>query len=114
MDKVIAFHEHELKAGVEEKVYEQKVGEAVKKLQVPGLLGAYHLKGFKGERSRKYAVLWVFESEEVSVKNFGTPKTPKWPQDWLHYEKEGLAPFLDRHPDKINFTDHHILFRVKF
>lgn len=114
MGKVIAFHEHELKPGVDAKIYEQKVSEAIKKLQVPGLLEVYHLKGFKGERSGKYAVLWTFESEEAIVKNFGTPDDPKWPKDWLYYENEVLAPFLDRHPDKINFTDHHVLFHISF
>ena len=114
MRPVYTFHEHELRSGIDHDDYEKKIGEAIKQLRVPGLLHAYHLKGFKGHRNGKYAILWIFESEEAIVRNFGTPQNPKWPKDWLHYENDVLAPFIDRHPDKIDFTDYHPVSDVSF
>jgi 4-alpha-glucanotransferase len=114
MKTVYALHEHDLLPSANKRDYEAKVGEAIKKLRVDGLLNAYHLKGFKGERQGKYAVLWIFASEEAIVQNFGTPENPKWPEEWLHYENEVLAPFIDRHPDKINFSDYHVVAAVEY
>jgi len=111
---VYAIHEHDLRPSVNEKEYEAKVGKAIEKLHVPGLLHAYHLKGFKGERQGKYAVLWIVASEESIIDNFGTPENPKWPKDWLHYENDVLAPFLDRHPDRINFSDYHLVSTITY
>ncbi len=111
---VYALHEHELREGVDETQYELEVSEAIKKIKIPGLLKAHHLKGFKGERNGRYAVLWVFESEESIAENFGTLEDPKWPEEWLHYENNVLTKFLDRHPNKINFTDYRIINMLTF
>ncbi len=109
MNQIIAIHEHELKPNVNPKQYEQEVDYALTTLNIPGLLKAYHLKGFKGKRNGRYAVVWIFENKDAITKNFGTPENPKWPKDWLHYENEILAKFLDRHPDSIDFTDYEII-----
>lgn len=106
---VYSIHEHELNPAADPQAYEAAVQEAIARLRVPGLLAAQHLKGFKGERDGRYAVLWIFESAEAIRRNFGTPDAPIWPPDWLHYENEVLAPFLDRHPDTVDFTDYAIL-----
>lgn len=106
---VYSIHEHELRPGVDVAQYEQDVAHALGNLHVPGLVNAQHLKGFKGTRTGKYAVLWIFESAEVIEQNFGTADNPKWPADWLHYENEVLAQYLDRHPDTVVFTDYEIV-----
>jgi hypothetical protein len=112
--KVYAIHEHNLRSSVDKSAYETQVGEAIKNLRVPGLLHAYHLKSFKGKREGFYAVLWIFESEDAIVQNFGTPENPKWPADWLHYENDVLAQFIDEHPDKIDFSDYEAITEADY
>ena len=108
--RVYAIHEHNLST----KADKAAISNALRTLRVPGLLHAYHLKGFKGSRQGSYAVLWVFESQEAIVRSFGTPQQPTWPEDWLHYEHEILAPFLDGHPDKITFSDYEAIAEMSF
>lgn len=103
---VFALHEHELKPGCNHELYVQEVGAVLGKMQVPGLLHAYHLKCFKGTRAGRYAVLWIFESQQAIEDNFGTLDKPRWPADWLFYENEILAKYLICHPDKIRFADY--------
>jgi len=107
---IYALHEHELKPQADEVLYNKEISNALGDLTIPGLLHAAHLKGIKGKRSSKYAILWIFESETALMDNFGTPDNPKLPEKRLHYENNVLAPFLDRHPDTINFTDYRILY----
>ena len=111
---VFSLHEHELKPGVDEAAYKREVAEAIDKLRVPGLKQAFHVQGFKGERDQRYGVLWIFESEESIVESFGTPDNPKLPDDWLHYENDILAKYLDRHPDTVDCTGYEILTQVDF
>jgi len=114
MVQVYAVHEHELREGASSEQYEQEVHEALGKLQVPGLVTAIHLKGFKGKRSNKYGVLWIFTDENSLEENFGTPENPKLPEDWLHYENDILSQFLDRHPDKVDYTDYHVIKEFQY
>lgn len=109
MQSVFAIHEHELKPECDIEQYEKEVRAAVEEMNIPGLLGAHFLKGFKGERSGRYAVLWIFENEEAILNNFGTPDNPKWPDKWLIYENKILAKYLICHPDKIKFTDYKMI-----
>ncbi|MEM7032175.1 MAG: hypothetical protein AAF629_21670 [Chloroflexota bacterium] len=111
---IFSLHEHELRPDIDEEVYKRDVATAIAKLRVPGLKKAYHVQGFKGKREQKYGVLWIFESEAAIVANFGTPENPKWPEDWLHYENDILAKYLDRHPDTIDFTAYQLLIPFEF
>lgn len=111
---VIAYHEHELKEDANEEEYLRRIGETIRQLRVPGLLKTYIVKGWKGAREGKFGVAWFFENEDAIVRNFGTRDNPKWPEDWLRYENEILAPFLDRHPDKIVFTDYIVLEEISY
>jgi hypothetical protein len=106
---VIAIHEHELKPFTNNVLYEEEVALALKKMRINGLLYAYHLKGFKGERADRYAVVWIFENPQIIEENFGTRDEPKWPEDWLFYENQILAKYLTCHPDKITFTDYCVI-----
>jgi hypothetical protein len=111
---VFALHEHELKSEANIENYETEVAGALQKMHIPGLLHVYHLKGFKGKRTSKYAVLWVFESPRAIENNFGTLLDPRWPADWLFYENEVLAKYLTCHPDKIHFTDYGVITDVNY
>lgn len=110
---ILSLHEHELKSGVNLAQYEEEVTAALKKIDIPGLLNVFLLKGSKGERDGRYAVLWIFESMAAIQNNFGTFEKPKWPEIWLEYENDVLAKFITTHPDKIHFTDYEILHRNK-
>ncbi len=110
----ISIHEHELKDNVNIAEYEKEVADTLKNLKVPGLLHAYLLKGFKGERTNSYSVVWVWKNKQVIKENFGTLDNPKWPEDWLYYENEILAKYLTCHPDKINFTCYDIIDVINF
>jgi hypothetical protein len=103
---VYAIHEHELKPGVDVAQYERDVAAAIRRMKIPGLLATHHLRGFRGVRANRYAVLWLFESEDALTQNFGTPDDRRWPPDWAHYENVVLAQYLDRHPDTIDYTDY--------
>ena len=111
---VFSLHEHELKNNIDVMQYEKDVGAALEKINVPGLLQAYHLKGFKGGRNGSYAVLWILASKEDIEKNFGTLENRKWPESWLYYENEVLAKYLTCHPDEIHFTDYEPINEFKY
>jgi hypothetical protein len=111
---IYAVHEHELKRDADVAQYERDVAAAIAHMNVPGLLAAHHLRGFRGVRANRYAVLWLFASEEAITENFGTLEQRRWPPDWAHYENVILAKYLDRHPDMIDYTDYHQVTRVDF
>ncbi len=111
---IYAMHEHELRPGVDIARYESDVAAALQQMKVPGLLQAVHLKGYHGKRSDSYAVLWIFENAEALILNFGTPEQRKFPADWLYYENEILAQYLDRDPDTIDYTDYAIIKQFNF
>jgi hypothetical protein len=111
---IYAIHEHELKPGVDIAQYEQAVAAAIAQMKIPGLLAAHHLRGLRGVRANRYAVLWIFTSEAALAENFGTPEQRRWPPDWAYYENVVLAPFLDRHPDTIDYTDYRVVSAVDF
>lgn len=111
---IYAIHEHELKPGVVVAQYEQAVSAAIAQMKIPGLLAAHHLHGLRGVRANRYAVLWIFASEATLAENFGTPEDRRWPPDWDYYENVVLAPYLDRHPDAIDYTDYRVVCEVDF
>lgn len=108
---IVAVHEHELRPDVDNEVYEQEMKDALVLLQrmIPGLLTAFHIKGIKGKRTNKYAVIWLFANQQVLEDNFGTVDNPKMPDAWRIYENNTLAKFLTQDPNAINFTDYTVL-----
>jgi hypothetical protein len=106
---VFALHEHELKNGTDIKQYEADISTSIANMSIPGLLGAHLIKGFKGARTDKYAVLWIFRNAQAIHDNFGTLDNPRWPSDWLHYEQDILTNYIIGDPDKITFTDYEVI-----
>ncbi len=111
---IYAIHEHELRSGVDIARYESDVAAALQQMKVPGLLQVVHLKGFHGKRVDSYAVVWIFENAEALTLNFGAPEQRKFPADWFYYETVVLAPYLDRDPDTIDYTDYTIVKEFNF
>ncbi len=110
MPKVISIHEYTLKPGVDEAQFERAIQKARDRglLRLPGLVEYHFVKGIRGSRRGRYAAIWVYESKEAWENLWGPPDQPRreqdYPENWKVWENEVLAPFLDRDPDKIEFT----------
>src|ERR1700722_16186193 len=69
---IFALHEHELRQDTDTDPYEKEVTACLQNMKIEGLLHVWLLKGFKGDRKTKYAVLWLFKDEQSIHDNFGT------------------------------------------
>jgi hypothetical protein len=113
--QVISVHEYELKPSVEGAQFERafKEAEARGLFELPGLLQYHFVKGIRGVRRGKYAVIWVYESKQAWEQLWGPVDQPipksKYPDNWLTWENEVLAPFLRQDPDAISFTSYLVL-----
>ena len=54
--------------------------------------------------------MWVYEGKEAWEALWGPVDRPRskdeYPEKWLIWEDEVLAPFLDRDPDTIRYTSY--------
>lgn len=106
MSRIYAIHEYELKRGVMSNEFESAIVNKLANLHMTGLVSKHLLRGYKGERKGKYAVLWIFESQEALEKLFGTETRPlPEPPDFVGYENF-IAKYIDREPMQITFTDY--------
>lgn len=106
MVRIIAIHEYELREGINHEEFERMLKEKLKDLNMEGLISKHTLKGYKGERKGKYAVLWIFESQEMLEKLFGTENEPlKGPPSFMAYENF-LRKYIERDPTQITYTDY--------
>ena len=114
-DQVISVHEYELKPGVAGPELEAAFREAAGRglFELPGLVGYQLVKGIKGARSGRYAVLWVYENRAAWERLWGTADEPTtkegYPQKWRTWEEELLAPLLSQEPDEIRYTSYAAL-----
>jgi hypothetical protein len=110
--QVISVHEYELKPGVEGIQFKRAFQDAEARglFSLPGLVEYHFVKGVRGVRRGKYAVLWIYESKEAWEQPWGPVDQPfpkdKYPQKWLIWENEVLSPFLSQDPDKISYTSY--------
>lgn len=113
--RIVGIHEYVLRPGADEGAFLQAVRGARERglFALPGLIEHYLLRGVKGARLRQFAAVWIFESREAWERLWGTPENPlrkeQYPESWKIWEDEVLAPFLDREPDTITFTDYEEL-----
>lgn len=111
---ICAIHEHELRPEVDVAAYERDVATAIAQMRITGLRQAFHLKGWRGARAGRYAVLWIFASMAALEENFGTADQRRWPPAWSDYENTILTRYLDRHPDTIVYTDYSLVEAFHF
>ena len=115
MAKIISIHEYVLKLGADKDQFEKAIQQAKERglLQLPGLVEYYFMKGIKGSRNGHYATVWIYESREAWQRIWGIPeqsiRKEDYPENWKIWEEEFLMPFLDREPDKIEFTAYEEL-----
>lgn len=113
--QVISVHEYELKPGVEEAQFERAFQEAEERgvFELPGLVKYHFVKGIRGARRGKYAVLWVYESQKAWERLWGAIDQPipksKYPEKWSVWEDEFLANFLDQDPNRISYTSYLVV-----
>ncbi|GEM_PF-564792 len=110
MPKVISVHEYTLKAGVSASDFERAVHSAEQRglFNLLGLESHYFVRALRGARRGAYAAVWVYPSRAVWENTWGSLEQPyppeKYPNGWIIWEKEILAQYLDREPDRIVFT----------
>jgi len=115
MAKIISIHEYVLKPGADKDQFEKAIQKAKERglLQLPGLVEYHFMKGIKGSRNGHYASVWIYENRGAWEKILGTAEHPvrkkDYPENWKIWEEEILMPFLDRQPDKIEFTAYEEL-----
>ena len=109
MKRIFAIHEYELMNDVVPQEFELVMKNTLMsaELDMPGLESRHLLKGYKAERKGKYAVLWIFKSQQALEELFGTEHQPKrGPSNFVNYDDKVLSKFLRRPADKILFTDY--------
>ena len=112
MSKIISVHEYSLRSDVLEEHFEQAILKAREDglLSLPGLEACYFAKGIKGARGDHYIALWVYENREAWEKLWGTIDdlipSEEYPIKWRIWERQVLAPFLDRDPDLIEYGSY--------
>ncbi|MGQ5517598.1 hypothetical protein [Halococcus saccharolyticus] len=115
MSRVVSVHEYTLAAGVDSAAFERAVAEAERRglFDLPGLVEYRFLEGLRGDHRDSYAALWIYESREAWEELWGAPGAPieadEYPERWLTWENELLAPLLDCDPDDIAFTSYEEL-----
>ena len=113
--QVISIHEYELKPSVDGARFERafKEAEARGLFELPGLLQYHFVKGIRGARKCKYAVIWIYENKKAWEQLWGPVDQPisksNYLEKWLTWEDEVLAPFLRQEPDAISFTSYLVL-----
>ncbi len=89
---VISIHEYELKPSAEGAQFERafKEAEARGLFELPGLLQYHFVKGIRGARKYKYAVIWIYENKKAWEQLWGPVDQPipksKYPDKWLTWE----------------------------
>jgi hypothetical protein len=115
MARMISIHEYELSPGTDPERFEQTLRDAETSglFDLPGLIAHHFVKGVKGARRHAYAAVWIYESREAWERLWGTPEHPRkpteYPEQWLTWENQFLAPVLSDHPDAIRFTAYEEL-----
>lgn len=115
MSRIVSIHEYELNPDADPANFEAAIRDARKDglLQLPGLEDYYLLKGIKGARRDQYTAVWIYESRAAWEALWGPPEDPlekeDYPDSWLLWEDEVLAPYLCEDPDTIRFTSYREL-----
>lgn len=110
MGRVISVHEYQLKSGTSDQVFERAILEARGRglLRLPGLAESGFLRRIRGSRRAKYGAIWIYESIGAWEELWGTVQSPlergDYPENWRKWEDQVLASYLDREPDRIEFS----------
>ena len=80
---------------------------------LPGLVEYRFLRGIKGARTGGFTAVWTYESREAWQEIWGPVDDPvskeEYPDRWVVWEDELLAPILTEDPDEIEYTSYETL-----
>ena len=116
---IVSIHEYELADDATPAAFEAAVAEAESRnlFDLPGLSEYWFLKGIKGARADQYTAVWQYESRAAWRQLWGPVADPKpkaeYPDPWLEWEDDLLAPVLSEDPDEIRFTSYRTLVDPK-
>lgn len=113
---IVSLHHYELAESADPSDFHDAVDEARNRElfeAIPGLVD-YHIgQGIKGTREGAFAAVWLYESREAWEDVWGPVDDPvakaEYPEAWLVWEDELLAPVLTKDPDGIEYTSYECL-----
>lgn len=112
---IVSIHQFELAEGIEPEAFEAAIEEAESRglFDLQGLENYRFLYGIKGTRRKQYTALWEYESREAWESLWGSVDDPKskaeYPESWIEWEDDLLAPLLANDPDEIEYTTYRVL-----
>lgn len=112
---MVSVHHYELAADATDEAFREAVSEAERRgcFDLPGLVGYRFLRGVKGNRQGRFAAEWVYESRAAWENLWGPVEDPHpksaYPDEWVKWEDDLLAPLLAGDPDEIEFTSYEVV-----
>lgn len=110
MAPVLSLHCYRLAPGVDPSALARAFARAKEEglFDLPGLQEVRLLHGLRGQERGQWAALWIYKSRQAWQELWGPVGAASEPQDypagWRRWERELLAPLLDRDPDKVTLT----------
>lgn len=113
---ITSVHQYELAESTHPSEFHDAVEEAVSRglfERIPGLVDYRIGRGIRGHRTGKFAAIWRYESREAWTAVWGAVGEPvpkaEYPETWLIWEDELLAPLLAEDPDEIEYTSYEVV-----
>lgn len=113
---ITSVHHYELAESVDPAAFHDAAEEAVDRglfERIPGLVDYRIVRGIRGDRAGKFAAIWRYESREAWADVWGAVGDPvpetAYPEEWLTWEEELLAPLLADDPDEIGYTSYEVI-----
>jgi hypothetical protein len=114
-DMIVSIHRYELADSASHADFRDAVAAAVDRNlfdTVPGLVDYRIGRGIKGRHADQFAAVWVYESRAIWAAVWGPVDEPvprsAYPDAWLRWEDDLLAPILADDPDEIEYTSYEV------
>ncbi|EMA24378.1 hypothetical protein [Haloarcula argentinensis] len=112
---IVSIHQYELADSASPDDFRDAVTAAVDENlfdDIPGLVDYRIGRGIKGSCTDQFAAVWVYESQASWEAVWGPVDDPlpksAYPDAWLRWEDELLAPVLADDPDTIEYTSYDV------
>ncbi|MDR5673667.1 hypothetical protein RH858_11000 [Halalkaliarchaeum sp. AArc-GB] len=112
---IVSIHHYELADSATADDFREAVRDAERRdvFDLPGLVEYRFLQGIKGTRTGRFTAVWTYESRAAWRDLWGPVDDPvskeAYPDQWLVWEDELLAPILAGDPDEIEYTSYELL-----
>lgn len=114
---IVSIHHYELAAQTAPDELEAAVREAERRglFNLPGLVDWRFLRGIRGAREGRFAAMWVYADRQVWRDLWGSvddsASKDAYPDAWVVWEDELLAPLVTGDPDEIDYTTFEVIRR---